>query len=96
MRSDALVFLALTAVFATGCTQFPELEDTVSEEARNAPYMSLEPVENLRAGVPENRIEDTDTEAMEARIARLRTRAARLSGSVVDSRTRSRMSRGVE
>ncbi|MBU3258809.1 hypothetical protein KPG71_02140 [Roseovarius sp. PS-C2] len=96
MRSDALVFLALTAVFATGCTQFPALEDTVSEEARNAPYMSLEPVENLRAGVPEDRIADTDTAAMEARIARLRARAARLSGNVVDSRTRSRMSRGVE
>ncbi|GGO50901.1 hypothetical protein SAMN05444398_101848 [Roseovarius pacificus] len=96
MRSDALVFLALTAVFATGCTQFPALEDTVSEEARNAPYMTLEPVETLRAGVPGNRIEDTDTATMEARIARLRTRAARLSGSVVDSQTRSRMSRGVE
>jgi hypothetical protein len=96
MRSGTYFILTTAALLATACTQFPAIEDRVSEDVRDAPYMDLVPVETLRASVPEDQVTDTDATTVEARIARLRARAARLSGAVVDNRTRTRMSQGVD
>ncbi len=96
MRSGTYVILTTGALLATACTQFPAIEDRVSADVRDAPYMTLVPVETLRAGVPEDQVTDTDASAVAARIARLRARASRLSGAVVDTRTRTRMSHGVD
>lgn len=96
MRPGSFAFLILPALLAAACTQFPVIEDRVGEDVRDAPYMDLVPVETLRAGVPATQVTDTDITAVEARIARLRARAARLSGAVVDSQTRARMSQGVD
>lgn len=96
MRTGTFAFLITTGLLATACTQFPAIEDRVSEDARDAPYMDLVPVETLRAGVPEDQVTDTDASAVEGRIARLRARAARLSGAVLDTGARARMSQGVD
>ncbi|MCQ0092082.1 hypothetical protein [Roseovarius sp. M141] len=78
-----------------GCAQFPQLDATLTDQSRRAPYPDLVPLSGLQA-----RINDTDTNAgaapaIEARIARLKSRAARLRGTVIDSDTRTRMQAGV-
>jgi len=95
MRSRTYVIVTTAAFLANACTQFPVIEDRVSEDVRDAPYMDLVPIETLRAGMPEDQLTDTDATAVEARVARLRARAARLSGAVVDTQTRARMTQGV-
>ena len=96
MRPGSFAFLILSAFLATACTQFPVIEGRVSDDVRDGPYMDLVPVETLRAGLPETQVTDADITAVEARIARLRARAARLSGAVVDSGTRARMTQGID
>lgn len=95
MRPGTYVIVTTAVLLATACTQFPVIEDRVSEDVRDAPYMDLVPIETLRTGMPEDQLADTDATAVEARVARLRARAARLSGAVVDNQTRTRMSQGV-
>jgi hypothetical protein len=89
------LWLAACAALIAGCSQFPELDDTVSDAARKATYPDLVPVEVLRAGLPEQRINETTTPALEARIDRLRTRAARLRGTVIDAPTRQALRRKI-
>lgn len=94
MRFSTLLSLISAATIAA-CSQFPELDNDAALGAREAPYPDLVPVETLRAQVPETAITPDNQTAVEARIARLRARAARLQGTVVDSGTRARMSQGV-
>jgi len=71
----ALLLLAA----ATACTPVPELDETVSDDLRAAPYPALIPLEPaLAAGAAEpQRAEDLERQ-MTARQARLRARAQRL------------------
>jgi len=77
------------------CADFPELNGTVSPELESADFPRLVPVEPLLAQADEVQITDETTAALDARVARLRTRAARLKHSVVDRGTRARMRDGV-
>ena len=54
------------------CTDFPQLEGTISDVARDAPYPTLSP---LPASDP---IHTTDDSALRARVAALQARAERL------------------
>ena len=67
MRIALFLCVALSA-----CTTFPQLEGTISDAARNAPYPTLTPVP---AAPPSSGVED---EALQARITALQARAARL------------------
>ena len=59
----------LTLVMLSGCSNFPQLDDTLSQEARNAPYPELTPV-------PSEPAPSTDGDALlAARIAALQARA---------------------
>ncbi|WP_113911960.1 hypothetical protein [Roseovarius dicentrarchi] len=92
-RSHA--FALIITLGAAGCTQFPQLDATLTDAARAAPYPDLVPLEGLQA-----RINETDTgpdtaPAIEARIAGLKSRASRLGGTVIDDSTRARMQAGV-
>ncbi len=92
--------LVLTAALAAGvmpgaCAPFPDLDETITAEARRAPYPDLVPLEGLQARAEATRIDPGTAQTIEARAARLRDRAARLRGSVIDSRTRARMEAGV-
>lgn len=51
------------------CAQFPALEGTISDAARDAPYPRLTPLPDMPPSG------DTDTAAIEARIAALQARA---------------------
>ncbi|MFN3210140.1 MAG: hypothetical protein ACE369_14270 [Roseovarius sp.] len=87
--------LRVTALMLTlslsACTQFPELDRTTSAEARRAAYPDLLPVEDLRARVGAPRTTDQTTGSLEARVAALRARAARLRGAVIDGTSRQRL-----
>ncbi len=90
----ALALFPLTIIIA--CTQFPQLDDAVSTDARDAPYPDLVPVENIQNQVPETQVEPTTVEEVEARAARLKERAQQLRGPVVDDATHRRMKQGVQ
>ncbi|QGY00401.1 hypothetical protein EI983_12540 [Roseovarius faecimaris] len=77
------------------CAEFPELDATLSDAARAAPYPQLLPVEELNARVGEPRIDAEAADGIEARVAALKARAARLRGTVLDSSTRARMQTGI-
>ncbi|WP_306152807.1 hypothetical protein [Roseovarius sp. MMSF_3281] len=94
MRFSAFACL-IAAVFLAACSQFPELADDAALGSREAPYPDLVPVETLRGQVPDAAISPDSQPALDARITRLRARAARLKGTVVDRGTRARMSQGV-
>ena len=90
-RAGLIFFLALGA-----CTQFPELDETVGPEAEAADYPALVPLEPIlaeAAAAPERNAQTED--ALEARTAALRARAAGLRQGVVDDETQERMKRGV-
>ena len=91
MWRAGLVFLALA-----GCTQFPELDRTIGDEAEAADYPELIPLEPVLSRLDDPAEGNAQTEeALQARVAALRARAARLSGTVVDGQTQARMQRGV-
>ena len=89
--------LAICLLLLCGCARFPELDATVNASAENADFPTLVPIERIVAA-PEPASENViDPNAdVAARVARLRARAARLRGHVVDSGTRNRMRTGVQ
>ncbi|HEY9038771.1 MAG TPA: hypothetical protein VIN05_07500 [Roseovarius sp.] len=88
---------ALAAVgLLPGCAQFPELDATLTDEARRPPYPDLVPLSGLQERISGTNTDPGTAPAIEARIAGLKTRAARLSGTVIDSDTRARMQAGVQ
>ncbi len=93
-RPLGLTALTLTLALSA-CTQFPELDQNTSAETRRAPYPDLLPVEDLRARLDAPRVTDQTTLSLEARVARLRARAARLRGTVIDDTSRQRLDRKI-
>ncbi len=83
--------LALSAALLAGCSDFPELDDAVSPTARKAGFPNLLPIDQLIAGAQEVQITEETVTTLQARIARLNARAARLRGPVIDAATRARM-----
>ena len=75
------------------CTQFPELDGVTSDVAENADYPTLLPLDPLMqsTSLPNADAEETEAE-LQARVAALQARAARLRGQVVDPETRRRLS----
>ncbi len=90
-------FLALLALALTACTQFPELDSTITPELEAAEYPDLVPVEPLLAQARAGRVDPQQTEAaLLGRVSRLRARAARLRGSVLTGRERQRLRNGFQ
>jgi len=87
--ATALYFLIL----ASACTQFPELDDTVSPTVEASEFPALVPLEPLlaqAAPVVSDPVQATKT--LEARVAALRARARALQRrEIVDPATRARM-----
>lgn len=94
MRAPRLT-TAFLALSLAGCATFPELDATVSDDAKSADYPRLMPVSELTAAAPEARITEQAASSLNGRVSALRARAARLRGSVVDSATKRRMRAGV-
>ena len=83
--------LVIAALFA-GCTQFPELDAAVSEEAKAADYLDLVPSEQLLNRQHESRLSATTGNSLLARAERLQARARILrSITAVNDETRLRI-----
>lgn len=91
----APVAALIAALSLTGCSQFPELEQVEDSAAREAPYPDLVPIESITASVPDARTTPATAPDMETRVDRLKARAGRLKGTVVDAATHERMQAGV-
>lgn len=89
----SFIFAFLLSVAA--CTDFPDLDDTVSAGARAADFPTLAPIDSLLGNQPPPRLTETDVEALSSRIARLRARAAELRRPVIDRATRARLQRAL-
>lgn len=77
--------LILTAALAA-CSQFPELDASVDEQIRDAPYPDLVPVESLTARIGEDRITPGLADAVEGRASGLKARSGpRGGGAAVDT-----------
>ncbi|MDF1728819.1 MAG: hypothetical protein P1U53_13840 [Sulfitobacter sp.] len=97
MRSPTPLALILAALTLIGCTQFPELDGTVSPEVQNAPYPALLPLEPILVQAAPSPL---DTEAvqsnLDSRIAGLRARADRLRGPILSGPERTRLGEEIE
>lgn len=89
--------LLTLAAFSTGCTQFPALDRTISQELEAVAYPALVPIEPLLAQADAGQVDATVTQAnLNGRLARLRARAARLRGSVLSGREKQRLAQGLQ
>ncbi|MDX1780598.1 MAG: hypothetical protein R3256_04680 [Thalassovita sp.] len=78
MRVPFVSFLALSLAVLVGCSEFPDLSETIEPAARQAPYPALIPIDDLLgAETGADRPSDTTAE-LQARARALRARAARL------------------
>ena len=92
MRLTLLMISAL-CLSLSACSEFPELEDTVDS---NAAYPGLVPIESLTSQAPDPRIKPETAPDLDARVDRLKARAARLKSDVIDEETHARMDAGIE
>lgn len=96
MSRAPISYLTLSIILClAGCSQFPELDDTISPAARAAAYPDLVPAEDLRAELANAQITDDTTSSLEARVAALQARAARLRGTVIDQASRNRLDKKI-
>jgi len=96
---------ALLGLALAGCTQFPELDETIEPAADTAAFPDLIPLADILAAEasrleavqdPEETDEEIATEeVIRARREALRRRAETLRGGVIDPQTQTRMQRGV-
>ena len=94
MRFAFALFTLLAALPA--CTEFPQLDATVSPQQANAPFPEFVPLAPIlaQANASSGAAELANTD-IEPRLANLRARAARLRGPVIPAAIRARMLRGV-
>jgi hypothetical protein len=85
--------LLATVVGLTGCANIPDVGGADAAAARNAPYPTLIPLDDVLSAAQRTpaQITPATIATTNDRIARLRARAASLRGPVVDAGTRSRM-----
>jgi hypothetical protein len=86
--------LACAGLLLAACSQFPELDETISPETKAAPYPALLPWDSLPAAPSDAEAPAPDA-MLAARSAALRSRADTLRGAVVDPEARARMDAGV-
>ncbi|MDX8347690.1 hypothetical protein SLH49_06800 [Cognatiyoonia sp. IB215446] len=65
-------YVLLVLMMLSGCATFPDLDDSITDAAREAPYPSLEPLPSDPFAIPAAEV------ALDERIAALQARAARL------------------
>lgn len=92
MRASFAFVLILSL---TACAEFPELDAALTSEMKAAGYPALAPTSELEALQTPPQATATTAASVNTRVAALRARAARLSGSVVSGSDRARMRAGV-
>lgn len=76
------------------CATFPQLDDTISQADRDAPYPSLSDLDAVLASAPAPSALADSTEQL-SRISALKARASRLRLPVLSQAERNRLRRGV-
>ncbi|PTX54298.1 hypothetical protein C8N43_3111 [Litoreibacter ponti] len=87
------LLLAACLALSSACTaNLPAIDDTISEGAQRADYPELEPLPNLLARSEAGSSIEVQTEALQARVSRLKARARALKGrTIIDGATRLRL-----
>ena len=94
-RLHAFCTPLLLALGVSACTQFPQLDRTITPELENSEFPALVPIEPLLATASTGRVDPVATQAeLQGRLSRLRARAAGLRGSVLTGRERQRLAQG--
>ena len=91
--------LAASALLLAGaaCTQVPELDASIPDNLRNAPYPKLVQLDETLFAVPRPQAQSAEIEkSLAGRRDRLQSRARALNTPVVDPAARKRMQSGVE
>lgn len=97
MHLRSSYFCAIALLFAAGCTPFPQLDDSIRPEVRNADYATLVPLSTLQTSTDPIRIDPAQTQAqLNGRLAGLRARADRLRGTVLSGREKQRLQEGLQ
>lgn len=92
-----LLILSVLALLTAGCAPLPDLDRTITPAMEAAPYPALVPLAPVlaRANAP-----GVDPErgngVLDARVAALKARAARLRGSVLTGRESQRLAHGLQ
>ena len=95
-RAPFFTVLAATLALAEGCTQFPELDRTLTPALEAQDYPALVPLAPVLASAQTTTVEPAQTSAaLDARISALKARAARLRGSVLSGAERQRLAEGL-
>ena len=93
-RSLSIVALVLGGALLAGCTQFPELDRTITPEMEAADYPDLVPIDPLLAQAEAGRIDPAQTEAeLTGRAAGLQSRASRIGSGDSGAASASRLAR---
>lgn len=92
MKPLAVPLILAVCLAQAGCTEFPELDERETREARAADFPDLLPIESLSDPGKPSRIDAQTQAVLEARISNLRVRAAGLRKSVMDPNARNRLS----
>ncbi len=92
----ALLFFCLATAALAGCAQFPQLDRTITPALEAAPYPDLVPLGPVLARAQATGVDPVRGNAvLDARVAALRARAARLRGSVLTGRESQRLAQGL-
>tara|TARA_R110002049_G_scaffold26353_4_gene91788 strand:+ start:199 stop:495 length:297 start_codon:yes stop_codon:yes gene_type:complete len=94
-HSSFLMLASLTMLGA--CAQFPALDRTVTPQLEAAAYPDLVPLAPVLAAAEAGGVEPEQATAnIDRRVAALRSRAARLRGSILSGPERQRLAKGLE
>tara|TARA_R110000787_G_scaffold66134_10_gene148679 strand:+ start:478 stop:774 length:297 start_codon:yes stop_codon:yes gene_type:complete len=94
-HSSFLMLASLTMLGA--CAQFPALDRTVTPQLEAAAYPDLVPLAPVLAAAEAGGVEPEQATAnIDRRVAALKSRAARLRGSILSGPERQRLAKGLE
>jgi len=88
------LLISFSLVLVAACSDFPQLDDTISEADRAAAFPDLVNLDTLLSDVPTGSVQ-TASNDLDARLAALQSKAARLRGAVLTTPERNRLARGV-
>lgn len=91
-----MIITALALGLAAGCTQFPELDHTQTDDLYNADYPALVPIEPILARIePVGDTAQQTQQGIDSRLSALRNRADQMRGTVLSAAERRKLQTGL-
>jgi len=93
-----LRYFVMSLAVLSACADFPQLDSAVSADARNAPYPTMQPIDDLLGISIDADTDELDaaTKSLRARATALKRRAAALRRPVISAALKRRMAQAVE